>query len=353
VASDKTSASWPDLFFRIGREAYARRQDGDLRAPDFPVTTVATVESALGFKLSGETHNAPIRHLLLTQGRLPYEPIVTFLTMVAGRLGGTYLDIGANIGYCSVLAASCSVAPLAVYAFEPSLPNFYWLRRNIAENRLGTAITPYLVGVGAEDGSAELSDYGTGSSFVRGWDHDIADAQGLDETSVRRLDSLVNDAVLATPTFAKIDVEGFELQVLRGAAKSLANPKVACVLCEIGHQLHPDGYNPDAAATVQTLESYGYHCFGLSLTEAPGAELPRMELTPAADADSSRDGVVSWPGLWLAIRFDDAGGFGNQLLDSLALFPLFLEFYPAPKDVLEAALADLAKPPVVDCGRPQ
>ncbi len=51
--------------------------------------------------------------------------------------------------------------------------------------------------------------------------------------------------------------------------------------------------------------------------------------------------MASWPGLWLAARPDDAGGFGAQLLDSLGLFPLFLEVYPAPRDVLEAALSDL------------
>ncbi len=344
MASSNTSPSWPDLFFQLGREAYAGPGVAATRAPEFPVTTVVTVESVLGFKLSGETHNAPIRHLLFTDGRLPYEPIVTFLTMVAGRLGGTYLDIGANIGYCSVLAAACAAAKTDVYAFEPSLPNFYWLRRNIAENRLGSCVTPYLVGVGAEDGSAELSDYGTGSSFVRGWDHGAGDALGLKEATVRRLDSLVNDEMLGMPTFAKIDVEGYELEVLRGATKTLSNPKVACVLCEIGHGLHPDGYNPDAASAVQTLQDYGYHSFGLSLSETPGSEAFGIQLVPAGEVDGSADGVASWPTQWLAIRLDDAGGFGRQLLDSLALFPLFLQFYPGPKDALEAALADLSDP---------
>ena len=72
---------------------------------------------------------------------------------------------------------------MVVHAFEPSAANFYWLRRNIAENRLARQITPYLLALGAEDGTAELSDYGTGSSFVRGWDHGMERIQMVSTTS--------------------------------------------------------------------------------------------------------------------------------------------------------------------------
>lgn len=306
--------------------------------PEFPITTALTVENALGFTLSGELHNAAVRQLLFHGGRLPYEPLVTFLTVVAGRLGGTYLDIGANLGYCSLVAASASETPIAVHAFEPSFANFYWLRRNIAENRKARQVTPYLVGLGEVDGTAKLSDYGTGSSFVRGWDHGAADTHGANDVPVRRLDSLVGDARLSAPTVAKIDVEGYELPVLRGGERTLSHRDAVCVLCEINHGLHPDGFNPDAAITVRTLQSYGYRCFGASVLEAPGEETPRLVVTSAADVDMTVDGVDAWPDLWVGLRLDGDGGFGRQFLSSLALFPLFLQFYPAPLDLLREAL---------------
>jgi FkbM family methyltransferase len=334
-----TPPSWLDTFFSIGLHAHKDATDAAL--PDFPLSTRVTVESTLGFTLSGESHNAVIRQLLLLDGRLPYEPLVTFLTIVAGRLGGAYLDIGANIGYCSVLAASASSTPMAVHAFEPCAQNFSWLRRNAQENGKTGEILQYLVGLGAEDGSAELSQYGTGSSFVRGWDEGRGDALGLAQVAVRRLDSLITDALLTAPTFVKIDVEGYELPVLRGGERTLSHPNVAGVLAEIGHVHHPGGYNPDAAEAVRTLETYGYRCFGLRVVGLDGDGIPSMEVTAAEDVDMGEDGVDDCPGLWLGVRRDDPAGAGEKLFSSLALFPLFLQLYPAPIDRLTGILADM------------
>ena len=342
LASDSTTPpTWLDTFFRIGQHAHRGDHGADAQLPTFTRSARLTVESNLGFTLSGEAHNAIIRQLLHVGESLPYEPLVTFLTIVAGRLGGTYLDIGANIGYCSVLAACASTMPMQVHAFEPCVHNFAWLRRNADENGKTGEIMQYLVGLGAEDGSADLSRYGTGSSFVRGWDDGMADQLGVEEVAVRRLDSLIPDASLSAPTFVKIDVEGYELPVLRGGERTLSNPNVAAVIAEIVHTHYPGGFNPDAADAVRTLEGYGYHCLGLDLLGLDGDGLPRMAARPAAEIDMTEDGVDDWPGQWLCVRFDDPVGAGEKLVGSLALFPLFLQFYPAPTEVLAALLAGM------------
>lgn len=327
------SSSWTDLFIQIALRA-SSSDAAVVSPPEFPISTVVTAESVLGFTFSGELHNAVVRQLLFHNGRLPYEPVITYLSAIAGRMGGTYLDVGANLGYCSLVAASSSPAPMAVHAFEPSAANFYWLRRNIAENRLARQITPYLAALGAEDGTAELSDYGTGSSFVRGWDHGMADGHGLKEIRVRPLDALFPSGTLAAPTVVKIDVEGYELPVLRGGESTLSHPTTVCVMCEINHTLHPDGYNPDAVAALRTLESYGYRCFGISLPDVLGQELPNLQLLNPGDVDMTEDGVGEWPNLWVGFRLDGDGGAGDQLLASLAHFPRFLQFYPAPTALL-------------------
>lgn len=125
--------------------------------------------------------------------------------------GDCVWDIGAHKGYVT-LAASPRVGPAGhVYSFEPAPPNLRFLERHVAWNHLDNVeIKPYAVS--AADGKARFGGRGSSITFKLG--------QGEFDVEVRSIASLVDEG-LRPPTVIKIDVEGNESEVLRGAASVL------------------------------------------------------------------------------------------------------------------------------------
>jgi FkbM family methyltransferase len=122
--------------------------------------------------------------------------------------GDTVVDVGANIGYLALLFASAVGPRGSVICVEPEPDNLAELHRHVALNRLpNVEVIP--AAAGPERGSATL---------VRGVNATVeGGAPGDLPVEVRALDDLVSRRV----DFLKIDVEGFEDQVLRGASRIL------------------------------------------------------------------------------------------------------------------------------------
>jgi FkbM family methyltransferase len=135
-----------------------------------------------------------------------------------------FVDIGANVGTYTVLAAK--VVGARVVAFEPIPTTTVVLRDNIALNGISSRVDVRTSCAGAAPGSVLMT---TGSDTMN---HVIAkppEASGALSVAVETVDSVV-----ASPPFMlKIDVEGYEREVLRGAAATLANPSLQCVIMEI------------------------------------------------------------------------------------------------------------------------
>ena len=137
--------------------------------------------------------------------------------------GAVVFDVGANVGYFSMLAARTLNGAGCVHAFEP----VSWLadaaRANAARN--GLQVEVHECAIGSADGRAELAiSPHPGGAVLTSADRP-ADAVGTATVEVRSLDSLCA-AGLAAPTLVKIDVEGAEHEVIEGMSHLLdtANP---------------------------------------------------------------------------------------------------------------------------------
>jgi FkbM family methyltransferase len=139
--------------------------------------------------------------------------------------GDVFYDVGANVGFFSLLAAS-KVGPRgSVYAFEPVSANAGVIRRNASLNAMSN-LAVFEVAADEKSGIAKL--------YVTRWDggsslraEAIATGEPREEHSVRvvALDDLVEDERLRPPTLVKIDVEGAERGVLGGMLQTIAKHK--------------------------------------------------------------------------------------------------------------------------------
>ncbi len=160
-------------------------------------------------------------------------------------------DVGANVGVYTLYAAL--LAKCRVYAIEPGAANYWTLCKNIQMNRLDDRVLAYCIALGEEHKCAELflqsSQAGGAQNALdrplddRGLSFKPQFKQGMLSIPA---DVLVGQLGLPCPTAIKIDVDGFEPQVLRGAAKTLANPTLRRVSLEL------NSANAELVATATT-----------------------------------------------------------------------------------------------------
>jgi FkbM family methyltransferase len=216
----------------------------------------------------------------LRGGKL-YEPhIANLLVRVLGE-GDVAVDVGANIGFFTVLA-SILVGPTGrVVAFEPGTENLERLRANLALNDCKNVTiiekavmnqvgeVEFFINSGNSGGNA-LWDIGQWPGYIE--ENGTPERVAVPATT---LDAEWEQLKLPVPKVIKIDTEGADQRVLEGASDLLARQKPRFVIAE----LHPFGLTKMGCSQESLrgcIESLGYSTFGLNYAGA----LPR--LIPAA-----------------------------------------------------------------------
>ncbi|MCQ4079692.1 FkbM family methyltransferase [Streptomyces sp. RB6PN25] len=175
----------------------------------------------------------------------------------------TFIDVGAHVGYFSMLA-SRAVGPAGrVFAFEPTPSTFSVLTMNAGTE---PNITPINKAVWSEASVIDLHDYGPCfSAFNSAFRARLPESVRADLTErtysvpAVRLDDFVRDQG-CIPDVVKIDVESAEMHVLRGMKDMLSGPR-PIVSLEVG-----DMDVPGAARSrllVEHIMSFGYRAFEL------------------------------------------------------------------------------------------
>ncbi|MEX2582353.1 MAG: FkbM family methyltransferase [Gemmatimonadota bacterium] len=180
--------------------------------------------------------------------------------------GSHVLDVGAHVGYYTLLSARLAGPEGRVCAFEPDPRNCAHLRRHLAINRLANAEVVQGA-VSNEDGVARFR-FGSGS----GTGH-LSD-DGTIEVETLSLDAFCGLRGLQ-PDFIKIDTEGAEVRVLEGARRTLLAHRPAIVLSTHGSELHRE--------CITILRGLGYRLAPIT----GGAVEATSELICTPDTSSS------------------------------------------------------------------
>ena len=162
-----------------------------------------------------------------------------------------FVDIGANVGEYTVLAAA--VAKARTIAFEPIPATFEKLRNNIFLNRLETRVDAYNIGIGSRP---------TMLRFTKNLDtvnHVLAEGEVVSDVLQVPVETLDNMLSNQEPTLLKIDVEGFEQEVLNGAGNILCLPQLQAIIIELNGSGGRYGFNDEAIH--QRLLSTGFSSF--------------------------------------------------------------------------------------------
>jgi FkbM family methyltransferase len=182
---------------------------------------------------------------------------ITWICRRLVRAGDTVLDIGANIGLVTMKLAAL-VGPMGrVHAFEPNPSMCDLLQASIQRNGF-TNVSLYPFALGAHESQLELfvpRGHAGKASLIPG-----ADAMGTRiEVPVKTLSSVLAGQGITRIRLVKIDVEGFEPDVLAGAREHFSMYPPQAILFELNDPPNPIGSHP----TIQVLRSLQYKFFSI------------------------------------------------------------------------------------------
>jgi FkbM family methyltransferase len=166
-----------------------------------------------------------------------------------------FIDIGANIGYYTCMA--CSLSKM-VLAFEPQQQNIACLLDNVLINNWTQLIEIYPIGLGKQPDILTLyGASGPSASLLNGWAGYSNKFRKL--IPVNSLDNILSDRFSNKKITIKIDVEGAEYDVLKGALSTLRRTYKPSWFLEIClDQFHPNGFNPYFEETFNIFFENGY-----------------------------------------------------------------------------------------------
>lgn len=224
------------------------------------------VKTPFGFTLISGVH--PAYH----QMRLGiFEPEETTAILKQLNRSDVFVDVGANLGYYTLIACKQGKTTVAV---EPQLHNLTCLYANLLANDFDNSVEIFPLALAETPGILTLyGASGPSASLVKDWAGYSSKFGQLVATST--LDNILGGRFDGRRLLIKIDVEGAEFGVLKGATTTLARqPKPAWLVEICLNEYHPTG-NQDFVETFEIFWSHGYSSYLPNGTEVTRADIAK------------------------------------------------------------------------------
>jgi FkbM family methyltransferase len=227
-----------------------------------------------------------------------YEPETTALFRSLLRPGQTVLDIGANVGYFTLIAAEAVGPSGRVVAFEPVEENLRLLRDNLRIN--GLANVEVETSAVADANATERiylyrKDVNSGMGSLMGSEADV----GVEQRSVATttVDEYLRRARAERVDVIKMDIQGCEGKALDGMLGLLAREAAPVLLWEINPRVLAE-YGDSAARLVGLLEERGYSNFAVGARRLIPVDTAGVEVLPESTMLVSSRCQIALPGGW-------------------------------------------------------
>lgn len=168
-----------------------------------------------------------------------------------------FFDVGANVGIYSIYAALRN-PHTTVYSFEPEYSNLNQLKQNIIINNLSANIIPFSIALEDKTGISYLhiQDLTTGSalhtesreSLEKSFGKDVVWKEGIGTSTL----DFLTESIRVKPTLIKIDVDGNELNILKGGNKTFNLAELRSVIIEIIDD------QPNNEQVIKFLNDHGF-----------------------------------------------------------------------------------------------
>lgn len=225
----------------LARKSTSKRSQR--KASPYPIpqeiSYIAEVNGTRTFFLTDDDYSRNWFYPRYENGKL-HEPAVSRMLMKSLTPSSVFVDVGAHLGYFSMIAAQTASA---VFAIEPQEFLIGRIHRNICANHYDNVHILYAA-AGNEPGFVRMPKIGHAGAKVGGDEGSLV--------PMVRLDDYFNGE--RTPTHLKIDTEGFEYQVLEGATKILETRPVLYI--ELHDTMDQFGHTIDELHEL--IKGYGY-----------------------------------------------------------------------------------------------
>ena len=177
--------------------------------------------------------------------------------------GMIFFDVGANAGMFTISAAK-KIGGKGVFAFEPCSTTCGLLKENLKLNRLADVhVAQIALGESMGEGVLQINARGKdGLNTLGKATHSESKVVGREEVHITTVDAFMKDHNVPRVDVMKVDIEGAELMLFRGARKLLERPDAPLILYESGFLTKGFGCHP--VEMIWLLESCGYSLFVLN-----------------------------------------------------------------------------------------
>lgn len=217
-------------------------------------TGPAVVPTTLGFSMLVDPCFDPVLETALYYHGIYEEGTLDVMRRVL-RPGDTFIDVGANLGLMTLWAARLVGTSGHVHAFEPQPDTYAVLERNLALNGVRN-VTLHRLALGSKPERRSLYER---SHISRGAASMVKPEQDFGQTSVEldTLDHIIEASQIKTVRMVKMDIEGWELEVLKGTRRLLSQLD-APILCVESSKLYPvhNGTQADISDYIRSINGY-------------------------------------------------------------------------------------------------
>jgi len=222
------------------------------------------VKSSLGFWYVGDVLDmTDISYGILNNGvveKKETDLVIKILNKLIKNKNICFYDIGANTGYYGVMAGYLGKGKIKCYSFEPIKEYCDCLQESINLNHLENIVKVFNIALANKNGEEDLYLSGSGSSLNKDFSRKINLPKRTVE--IRKLDDIIQEKNLEKPDFIKIDVEGYEYNVLLGGERAIRE-SLPILFIEIIYSLENGFINKNYKETLDFISNLGYKIFYL------------------------------------------------------------------------------------------